>query len=115
LKNEHTREDELKIQIIGLQGKIESLMEVMIQNKGLGRFAKAMEKILNEKEEKYKDTWSKCIIGLLKDKMMIQIDKFNELFIYLGSGKINLKIDLENTLLDIANYCYFLYNRLNNL
>ena len=56
-----------------------------------------------EKLSKYKDTWKTVSIGELKTKMDKQV------------GKLSNTSDKEKarrTLLHIANYCFFLYNRL---
>jgi len=78
----------------------------MIQNKELGKFAKAMEKILNEKEEKYNDMWTICELKELMEKLQDQVDSIVKL-------DINEHLAMRR-LIHIANYCYFLYNRLNN-
>jgi len=77
---------------------------ILVQNKGLGKFVKAMEKILNEKEEKYSDMWTICELKELMVKLQDQVDSI-------------VKLDINEHLamrkfIHIAIYCYFLYNRM---
>lgn len=50
-------------------------MSELIQNKGLLKFAKAMEKILDEKFPKYRDTWRSASMEYLKKRLEEQVKK----------------------------------------
>jgi len=69
------------------------------------RFFIQMEKILNEKKDKYKDTWKTANLHFLLEKLKEQLDS------------IDYKDDIEKTIrkiIHIANYCFFIWNILNS-
>jgi len=71
--------------------------------KKLANFMLRMDEILKEKSEKYKDLWEICNLGILVGKLKEQVNK------------LVITEDIENpkrTVLHIANYCLFIYNRL---
>ena len=76
-------------------------MKFMIQNKGLLKFAKAMEKILNEKFPKYRDTWRSASMEYLKKKLEEQVKKLT-----LPTPITTIsKEETKRTLAKIAAYC----------
>ena len=70
----------------------------------LNEFVNKMLEVLIEKQEKYKDTWKTCDFLRLKGQLF---NRANELGITSKSTK--------RKLIHIANYCYFLYTRLENI
>nr|BDI55166.1 MAG: nucleotide pyrophosphohydrolase, MazG-like [uncultured archaeon] len=73
-------------------------------------FADEMIEILEEKTEKYKDiTWEMVTIDTLKAKMT---DQITALDYYIKRGLAKEKHFARRKLIHIANYCFFLYNRL---
>ena len=70
----------------------------------IDEFGYEMEDILLEKLSKYKDTWKTVSINTLISDMNEQIKKLPTIFLD--------KKKTRRTLLHIANYCFFLYNRL---
>lgn len=79
-------------------------------------FTKKMVTLLKLKEPKYHNKWKTCPLTYLKHKLDYQTEKNDNLFHNLQNfipPNTNMtKIELRNTLLDIANLCFFLYNRL---
>jgi len=80
-------------------------------------FIKQMTTILRRKEGKYGDTWKTSNFNNLMIKFNNQKDKLDKLIRELESEKESrarqyVMINLKDTLLDIANYCFFLYERL---
>lgn len=72
-------------------------------------FGYEMEDVLEEKFPKYKDSWKNASISELRTKMDKQI--------FFISKIITTKIEwdkekVRRKLLHVANYCFFLYNRL---
>ena len=62
-------------------------------------FVIAMEKKLQEREEKYGESWKHMSIVDLEDKLQEEINEFDE------------AIDSWPELVDIANVCMMLWNR----
>lgn len=69
----------------------------------LSTFAEEMKKVLDEKFEQYKDSWKTMDLGFLKYKLD---DMAKNTYVYKPESNPKRK------LIHIANYCYFLYNRL---
>ena len=73
-------------------------------------FGYEMEEILQEKLSKYKDSWKTTSILKLHNKMIEQIEKMPHIE-YHHLTDID-RIKARRRLIHIANYCFFLYNRL---
>ena len=65
-----------------------------------------MKDILKEKFKKYDTTWKTIKIYNLKDKLKQQLNSMSIIF---------NPIRAKRQILHIANYCYFIWYRLNNL
>lgn len=76
----------------------------MVKNEMLEKFAEQMEEILEEKSKQYQDFWRTCNLGTLAGKLKAQVRKL----VFFK----NYKSRAKRTLIHIANYCYFIYNRL---
>lgn len=70
-------------------------------------FAEEMDKVLNEKFEKYQDSWKETDLALLRTKLDAQVSEF--------MFQEYLQEDSKRTLVHIANYCLFILTRLNRL
>jgi len=85
-------------------------------------FNKKQIEILKIKEKVYKDTWKTNDIATIKKFMDSQIDRLNALFkaieearpLMIQNQYHNIE-NAKNTLLDISNYSYFLYQRLGDI
>lgn len=69
------------------------------------KFQNEMITILNDKFNKYKDTWKTVKFHKLYENLDFQIDK-----LFKNISLTNQ--ELKRTLIHIANYCYFIYIRL---
>ncbi|KKN23878.1 hypothetical protein LCGC14_0900500 [marine sediment metagenome] len=76
---------------------------------GLLNFVKKMEKVLKEKEPKYENNWENIPIGELRTKMNEQIKNISTI---LMSGVTWDKKKVKRSLVHIANYCYFMHNKI---
>jgi len=71
------------------------------------KFFIQMEKILNEKRHKYKgDTWKISNLDFLLSKLKEQLDSID----YTEN-----KEQTKRKIIHIANYCFFIYSRLNSM
>lgn len=70
-------------------------------------FAKKIEKMLDEKFDKYQDLWKEEDLALLKAKLNAQVSEY--------MFQEYLQEDSERTLVHIAVYCLFILTRLNRL
>ena len=93
----------------------------MIDDTLLEEFKEEMKKVLDEKFDKYQETWKYCTLVHLKKKFDYQVWKFSEIFekelpfskSHQQARPLQLIIDdLKNTILDIGNYSFFLHYRL---
>ena len=85
-------------------------MEDNIDWKSFDKFMKEMTDILYKKFKKYGFTWKTVDISYLINNLQNQIYKLK-----LTPSKIlSYGKESMNTLVDMANYCYFLYSRLND-
>lgn len=82
-------------------------------------FTTRMVSILSKNESEYGDTWKESSLFWFKNKIDHQINKLDKFFPELAIRYKEKRrppklvmIDLKDTLLDIANYCFFLYTRL---
>jgi len=84
----------------------------MVKKEELQQFAEEMEKILDEKFEKYQDGWKFAEISKLLDSLRFQLETI-EPSDYEDSI-VNRNINKRNrrTLLHVANYCFLISNRL---
>jgi len=76
------------------------------------KFAEEMEKILDEKSEKYQDGWKLANISELLESLNKQLKKIR--FSDYENSIINANINKRNqrTLHHVANYCLLICNRL---
>jgi len=75
------------------------------------KFAEEMEKILDEKFEKYQDRWKETELYGLKDRLNYQFDKlviFNDMI-----NNPKNKEETKRVLLHISNICLLIFTRLN--
>jgi len=82
----------------------------MIKNKELEKFAEEMEKVLDEKFEKYQDGWKVANISELRTKMNEQIKNISNI-IMAGVGFD--KEEVKRKIVHAVNYGFFLYTKLN--
>ena len=75
------------------------------------KFTDEMIKILQEKLPEYTSTWKTVDLKTLQNKMKEQIEKGNIFNVILRDSYIT-KEKTRRRLLHIANYCFFLYNRI---
>jgi len=75
------------------------------------KFTDEMIKILQEKLPEYTNTWKTVDLKTLQNKMKEQIEKGNIFNVILRDSYIT-KEKTRRRLLHIANYCFFLYNRI---
>ena len=68
-------------------------------------FAEEMDKVLDEKFDKYQDSWKEVDLASLKIKLDAQVSEY--------MFKEYLQEDSKRTLVHIANYCLFILTRLN--
>jgi len=72
----------------------------------LEEFTELMEKILDEKTEKYKDSYKTSTLGDLRAKIHSQL----RTLVLVKDGE--LKERAKRKLIHIANFAYLIYNRL---
>jgi len=81
-------------------------------------FTKKQIGILKIKEEIYKDAWKWCHSTDLIKRMKEQIKKFDG---FIETIQSNFKpqpeatVNAKETLVDIANFCFFIYERLGDV
>jgi len=75
--------------------------------KELGGLFKAMKKILDQKQEKYGDTWKTEPLNILRDRLHNKIIRWTTRNLFDSSSDTEVRI-----LLHIANYILFLFTRL---
>ena len=70
-------------------------------------FAEEIDKMLDEKFDKYQNSWEEEELALLKAKLNAQVSEY--------MFQEYLQEDSERTLVHIAVYCLFILTRLNRL
>jgi len=75
--------------------------------KELNKFSNTMKKILDQKYEKYGDTWKTEPLNILRDRL------YNKTLIWSTRNLFDVSSDAEmRMLIHIANYILFLFTRL---
>ena len=78
----------------------------------LDKFVKEMIKVLDEKYEKYQDSWKDTNSGDLRAKLKEQVENLNNIITSNTEfKKPGYEEKVRRILIHIANYCCFLYDK----
>ena len=92
-----------------IENQINIILNKIVKSDKLKEFTIEMSNILEEKFEKYKDSWKTTSIGELRPKIGEQMKGITDIIM---TGYEFDREKVKRKLLHIANYCFFLYNRL---
>ncbi|KKM23392.1 hypothetical protein LCGC14_1615650 [marine sediment metagenome] len=92
-----------------IKNQINKILNEIVKSDKLKEFTIEMSNILEEKFEKYKDSWKTTSIGELRPKIGEQMKGITDIIM---TGYEFDREKVKRKLLHIANYCFFLYNRL---
>lgn len=81
-------------------------LDIPIDLSNLSNFGFEMQKVIDKKKEKHKDTWKDTNLNDLRDLME------EKTFEWRSNREVLHYEREERLLIHIANYCYFLYSRL---